>query len=44
MVIKLPKEAKTGFGWDPKQDTSENSDFTSLAEFLPVIKLQNPKS
>ena len=44
MVIKLPKEAKTGFGWNPKQDTIENSDFTSLAEFLTLIKLHNVKS
>ncbi len=44
MVTKLPKEAKTGFGWVPKQHTIGNLDFTSLAEFLTLIKLHNPKS
>ncbi|MHA1979050.1 MAG: nitroreductase family deazaflavin-dependent oxidoreductase [Candidatus Hodarchaeales archaeon] len=44
MVTKLPKEAKTGFGWDLKRDTIENSDFTALADFLTVIKLHNHKA
>ncbi|MHA1995940.1 MAG: nitroreductase family deazaflavin-dependent oxidoreductase [Candidatus Hodarchaeales archaeon] len=44
LVTKLPREAKTGFGWDPKEDTIENSDFTPLAKFLTVIKLHNPKT
>ena len=43
MVTKLPREAKSGFGWNPKTDTIENSDFQPLAEFLTVIKLHNPR-
>ncbi len=42
MVKNIPSEAKIGFGWNPKEDAIERSDFTPLAELLTVIRLHEP--
>ncbi len=39
MITNIPREAKMGFGWDPKEDSIEHADFTPLAKFLTVIQL-----
>ncbi len=39
MIKNITSEAKIGFGWNPKEDKIENSDFTSLAEFLTIVRL-----
>jgi len=43
MLKNIPKEAEMGFGWDPKTDSIEQSDFTPLASFLPIIRLHKPR-
>ncbi|MFX1518194.1 MAG: nitroreductase family deazaflavin-dependent oxidoreductase [Promethearchaeota archaeon] len=42
MIVKLPREAKTGFGWDPKEDNLTDADLTPLAEFWSIIRLHKP--
>ena len=39
MIKNTTSEAKIGFGWNPKEDRIENSDFTPLAEFLTIIRI-----
>jgi hypothetical protein len=42
MVKNIPGEAKIGFGWNPKEDDINCSNFTPLAELLTVIRLHEP--
>ena len=39
MAEKKPGQAKSGFGWDEKNDTIENSDFSALANLLTIIRI-----
>lgn len=44
MIKKLPREAKMGFGWDPKEDSLAAADLTPLAEFMTVVRLHNSQN
>lgn len=39
IITNIPREAKMGFGWDPKNDHLEHTDSTPLANFLTIIRL-----
>ena len=43
MIETIPKEATMGFGWDPKTDSIEQSNFTPLANFMTIIQLHKPR-
>lgn len=42
MIEKIPREAAMGFGWNSKEDSLVNADFTPLAEFMTIIRLHKP--
>lgn len=44
LVVKKPKYAKAGFGWDPEIDDPETADFSYIASLMKVIKFNKPKS
>lgn len=37
-ITKYPKAAKMLFGWDPKNDKIESSDFSSLSKLIEIMK------
>ncbi len=41
LVVKNPKYAKAGFGWDPNDDPN-SADFSYIASLMRVIKLNKP--
>ena len=38
-VSNFPKSAKTLFGWDPKKDNPQTTDFTTFSKLVEVVKL-----
>ena len=42
-VTKYGKSAKMLFGWNPKEDSAESINFTSLANLLSIIKIYEKK-
>ncbi|MCK4848079.1 MAG: nitroreductase family deazaflavin-dependent oxidoreductase [Candidatus Heimdallarchaeota archaeon] len=41
LVVKNPKYAKAGFGWDPNDDPN-SADFSYIASLMRVIELKKP--
>ena len=41
-IVKHERSSKTLFGWNPKTDDPESTDFTNLLKLISIVKLQRP--
>ncbi|MBY8987054.1 MAG: nitroreductase family deazaflavin-dependent oxidoreductase [Candidatus Lokiarchaeota archaeon] len=41
-IIKHGRSSKMLFGWNPKTDDPESTDFTNLLKLISIVKLQRP--
>jgi deazaflavin-dependent oxidoreductase (nitroreductase family) len=42
-VVRFGKAARMLFGWDPKKDNPDSTDFTKLIDLISIIKLHKEK-